>query len=181
MRRERVRLSRRHRTWVYASFGVLFASGLSWLVAQSWLAGGEAFGESASPLVPWSMKVHGAAAMLVLVVLGTLLPGHVRRAWNARKSRGTGAGVLGLNGLLVASGYALYYAGGEQSRAVMSPLHWIAGLVLPALLAWHVWEGQRQRAEKSRWRRHRKHARSGAEAQRRGKDDAARAPGPQLH
>ena len=177
MRRERVRLSRRHQAWIHSSFGVLLASGLLWLVTQ--LASEDAFGESTSPLAPWSMKLHGAAAMLVLVVLGTLLPGHVRRAWNARKSRGTGAAVLGLNGLLIATGYALYYAGGEQLRAVTSPLHWVAGLILPAVLAWHVWEGHRQRADKSRWRRHRKRRRGAAPPHE--AEDVTPAPGRQLH
>lgn len=186
MRRERVRLSRRHQAWIYSSFGVLFLSGLLWIVAQIWFVGDGEFGESTSPLAPWSMKLHGAAAMLVLVVLGTLLPGHVRRAWNAGKSRRTGAGVLGLNGLLIVSGYALYYVGGEQTRAVMSPLHWIVGLVLPAVLAWHVWEGHRLRAEKSRWRKHRKRTSPGGRARRHGNDDSAEpvtipAPSGQLH
>jgi len=173
MRRERVRLSRRHQAWIYSSVGVLFGSGVLWVAAQIWFVGDGVFGESTSPLAPWSMKLHGAAAMLVLIVLGTLLPGHVRRAWNAGKSRRTGAGVLGINGLLIVSGYALYYVGGESTRAVMSPLHWIAGLVLPFALAGHVWQGHRQRAEKSRWRTHRRRARSRAAVPRHRKDEPA--------
>jgi hypothetical protein len=166
MRRERIGLSRRHKAWVHAAFGVAFASGLSWIGAQLWLGDGGSFGESPSPLARWSMQVHGAAAMLVLVVLGTLLPGHVQRAWRTGRSRWTGAAMLGLNGLLIASGYALYYAGGEGVRAIVSPLHWIAGLGLPALLVWHLWEGGPRRAKRrlSRGRRTRGSLRRGRPA-----------------
>jgi hypothetical protein len=145
MRRGSVRLSRRHRAWVYATFALLFLSGALWLVARFGLRGQGEFGETVSPLEPWSLKLHGGAAMLFLVLLGTLLPGHVRRAWNARMSRGPGILLLGLSGVLTLSGYALYYLAGEATRWIVSPLHWVVGLLLPAGLAWHVWEGRRLR------------------------------------
>jgi hypothetical protein len=34
-------------------------------------------------------KMHGAAAMAILVLIGMLLTGHVRFAWRARRNRGT--------------------------------------------------------------------------------------------
>jgi hypothetical protein len=145
MRRGSVRLSRRHRAWVYATFALLFLSGALWLVARFGLRGQGEFGETVSPLEPWSLKLHGGAAMLFLVLLGTLLPGHVRRAWNARMSRGPGILLLGLSGVLILSGYALYYLAGEATRWIVSPLHWVVGLLLPVGLAWHVWEGRRLR------------------------------------
>ena len=43
----------------------------------------------------WGMKIHGAAAMAVLVLLGMLLTGHVRFAWRARRNRGNGSLFLG--------------------------------------------------------------------------------------
>jgi hypothetical protein len=61
--------------------------------------------------------------------------------------------MLGLNGILIASGYALYYAGGEGVRSIASPLHWIAGLGLPPLLVWHWWEGRSTRVTKAHPRR----------------------------
>lgn len=153
MSRNRIGLSRRHRTWVYAGFGLVFLSGVCWIGAQLWLGDGGPFGESPSALSRWSMQVHGAAAMLVLVLLGTLLPAHVQRAWRTRRSRWTGGAMLGVNSLLIVSGYALYYAGGESVRAIVSPLHWVAGLGLPALLGWHLWEARSRRPEKTRMRR----------------------------
>jgi len=153
MRRERVRLSRRHQAWIYASLGALFVTGVVWLVVRNPFADDAGLDAGTSPLAPWSMKLHGAAAMITLVVLGTLLPGHVRRAWNARTARGTGATLLGFNALLIVTGYALYYAGGEDLRAIMSPLHWIAGLALAPTLGVHVWHARRRRPRKSRPRK----------------------------
>jgi hypothetical protein len=48
------------------------------------------------------------------------------------------------------------------------------------VLAWHIVEGKRQRAEKSRWRRRRKRARA-AHGATQPSDDAIPAPGRQLH
>jgi hypothetical protein len=46
--------------------------------------------------------------------------------------------------LLTLTGYLLYYAGGEESRAVISITHWLTGLLVPALLTWHVLSGRSQ-------------------------------------
>jgi hypothetical protein len=39
----------------------------------------------------WAMKIHGAAAMAVLVLIGMLLTAHVRFAWRARRNRANGS------------------------------------------------------------------------------------------
>ena len=64
------------------------------------------------------MKIHGAAAMAILVIVGTLLTGHVRFAWRARRNRGNGSLFLGVFGILTITGYGLYYAGGESLRCL---------------------------------------------------------------
>ena len=46
--------------------------------------------------------------------------------------------------LLTVTGYLLYYAGDENTRPVISAAHWILGLAVPALLAWHVISGRTQ-------------------------------------
>jgi hypothetical protein len=83
--------------------------------------------------------------MLFLVLLGTLLPGHVHQAWRARRNRLSGGGMLAGAALLIVSGYGLYYLGGESARQVTSVVHWAAGLVLPVLLVAHVRAGRRVR------------------------------------
>jgi cation transport ATPase len=168
MSRGRIRLSRRHKAWVYATYAVLLATGALWWVARTWLRGQGEFGETASPLGPWAMRLHGAAAMVFLVVLGTLLHGHVRQAWNARRSRGTGGVVLALVGALVASGYGLYYLGDESARQIASVLHQAVGVLLPALLVWHVVAGRRAGAGRALGRGRRKRGHRLEEESRRG-------------
>ena len=147
MKPDALRLSRRHRAWLYGSLVVLFLTGAGWLIFHHyWRASGE-FGPAPHPLEPWSLKVHGAAAMVFLVVFGTLLPGHVRRSWHRRLNRPSGALFLALNGLLILSGYALYYFGGERSRAAISLAHWLAGLGYPLFLVAHIWLGRRARQQ----------------------------------
>ena len=91
------------------------------------------------------MKIHGAAAMAILVLVGMLLTGHVRFAWRARRNRGNGSLFLCTFGILTVTGYGLYYAGGESLRAWTSWIHLAAGLALPLLLILHIWLGKRTR------------------------------------
>ena len=89
------------------------------------------------------MKIHGAAAMAILVLVGMLLTGHVRFAWRARRNRGNGSPFLGSFGILTITGYGLYYAGGESLRAWTSWIHLAVGLgdavtFDPSHLAWET-------------------------------------------
>lgn len=145
MRSDHLRLSPRLRFWTYASFGVVFASGLLWWVLQQWGRTETEFGPAAHPAAAWVLRLHGAAAMLVLVVLGVLLPLHVRRAWRVRKNRFSGAGMLVFCALLIATGWLLYYASGENIRPTVSAIHLWTGLGLPLFLIVHIWLGRRAR------------------------------------
>lgn len=91
------------------------------------------------------MKIHGAAAMAILVLVGMLLTGHVRFAWRARRNRGNGSLFLSAFGILTVTGYGLYYAGGERLRAWTSWIHLAVGLALPLLLTLHIWLGKQTR------------------------------------
>lgn len=144
--RHALRLSSRHRRWFYATTAVLFLSGAGWLASHAW--NWRTFDEGAPNAVePWLLKLHGAAAMATLVILGTLVPLHIRRGWVSRINRPTGAIMVGLAMLLVATGYGLYYAGGEAFRDFVAWVHDAIGLAAPLLLVWHIQSGRR-RAER---------------------------------
>jgi hypothetical protein len=123
-------------------------SGALWLLFHYFLRVHGQFGEAPHPLESWWLRLHGAAAMLVLVVLGSLLPVHVRRGWHQRRNllAGTILGAIGL--LLIASGYALYYFGGEELRPWISAFHWVVGLSALPLLMWHISRGRRASSSK---------------------------------
>jgi heme A synthase len=100
---------------------------------------------SAAAARPWLMKLHGGFAVILLVVLGTLIPLHIRRGWHNRMNRRTGGSLVAIFTLLIATGYALYYLDSEGPRQAASEMHWIVGLVLPVLMAVHIWAGRRGR------------------------------------
>jgi hypothetical protein len=141
-RPDSIRLGRWHQGAVYGVTAVLAVSGIIWLVAHYFLSVTGEYGPQIHPLEPWMLKVHGAAAMAGLIVYGSLLPVHVRRAWSIRRNIALGIGLVAAMLLLTVTGYLLYYAGGEDTRPVISAAHWILGLAVPALLAWHVVSGR---------------------------------------
>jgi H+/Cl- antiporter ClcA len=151
-----MRLSRHHRQWLYAIGGCLVGSGVAWLIAHYLPAEASSFGETHHPSEAWWLRLHGAAVMAFLVVLGTILPGHVTRAWSLRKNRTrsvrrnviTGVFMLSLVAALAVTGYALYYSGNEDLRPYISTGHWIIGLAA-ALGFYQHHRGRLQRREQS--------------------------------
>lgn len=144
-----VRLSQRHQRWLVATAVALLASGLGWLVAHDLLGGRGEFGDAPHPSEPWWLRIHGAAAMAFLIALGSLLPGHISRAWQARRNHRSGLFILGLVTLLIATGYGLYYAGDEQTRPWISCIHWLIGLAAAGAVPVHVVLGRRRVARHS--------------------------------
>lgn len=142
MKRRGLQLSRRHRLTLHAASLALFLSGISWAWIHHLDEAGRA-GEGLERLKPTLIAVHGWSAMVFVLLLGTLLVVHVRRAWHARKNRANGAFFLALISLLTLSGYALYYLGDETVRAAVSNVHLWLGVAAPALLIGHIWLGRR--------------------------------------
>ena len=140
-RPDSIRLKRSQRYFLYAVLALLFLSGVAWAYWNYLRSPGD-FETSAKT---WAMKIHGAAAMAILVLIGMLLNGHVRFAWRARRNRGNGSIFLSAFAVLTITGYGLYYAGGERLRASTSWIHLAVGLALPILLLIHVLLGRRTR------------------------------------
>jgi len=80
-------------------------------------------GDQPHVLEPWLLKLHGGAAMVFLVLLGTLLRVHIPSGWRSGRNRLSGAGLAGLNLLLIATGWALYHLGSESVRPSLSAVH----------------------------------------------------------
>ena len=137
-----VRLKPFHRRLLYGVFALLFFSGAACAYWNNLVPSPGDFEMGAKA---WAMKVHGAAAMAILVLVGMLLAGHVRFGWRARRNRGNGSLFLGAFGILTITAYGLYYAGGETLRAWSSWIHLVVGLALPFLLILHIWLGKRTR------------------------------------
>jgi magnesium-transporting ATPase (P-type) len=136
-----IRLKRLQKYFLYAVFALLFLSGVAWAYWNYLWSTGDF--ETSGKV--WAMKIHGAAAMAVLVLVGMLLSVHVRFAWHARRNRENGAVFLSMFALLTITGYGLYYAGNEALRAWASWIHLGVGLILPILVLVHILLGRRTR------------------------------------
>ena len=148
-RADSIRLGPWHQGAVYGATAALAVSGIIWLVLHYFLAVPGEYGPQIHPLEPWMLRLHGAAAMAGLIIYGSLLPVHVRRAWSLRRNIVLGIALVSVLLLLTITGYLLYYAGDENTRPVISAAHWILGLGVPGLLIWHIVSGRAQsRAEK---------------------------------
>jgi MFS family permease len=135
-------LKRLQRYFLYAVLALLFLSGVAWTY---WNYLAASAGDFEATAKAWAMKIHGAAAMAILVLIGMILSAHVRFAWRARRNRANGSVFLSAFAVLTITGYGLYYAGGERLRAWTSWIHLVVGLVLPILLLIHIFLGRRTR------------------------------------
>ena len=117
---------------------MLFLTGAAWLVAHTWLHVEGEFGDMPHPLERWSLQAHGAIAMLFLMALGSLIRGHIRAGWRAKRSRLSGATMVAASAALIVSGWCLYYVGNEEARALISQAHWLLGLAGPIIIGAHV-------------------------------------------
>lgn len=124
------------RTLYAIALGVLL-SGLLWLLLD-WLQVLLDSDSAALAIQQWALRVHGAAAMAMLVAVGALLPTHVAAGWALRRERVIGVANVAGAAVLAATGWGLYYAGSETLRARVSAAHWMVGIAAAMVLVWHV-------------------------------------------
>jgi cation transport ATPase len=136
---EKVRLEPNHRRLFYLVFAVLWLSGALWLVAE-WRKQAD-LGPVRTPIQTLSMKIHGAAMLLYLAMLGTLCT-HVRRGFASRANRMSGTVVIAVNLAMIISAWMLYYVTGEALREWSSLIHWSIGLAAVLLLLGHILLGR---------------------------------------
>jgi hypothetical protein len=129
------------RFWNYAAFAALFTTGAIWLVADQLKTSENA--ELWQAIAANMLMLHGITAMVALVLLGAMIPLHIRLSWRAGKNRISGAVMITTNAVLVATACGLYYAGSELLRTFVADVHIAVGIALPALVVTHVVLGRR--------------------------------------
>jgi hypothetical protein len=132
VKRSKVLLAPLHKQLLYVVIALLWLSGAVWIYLYE-----------TSPSRPLWMKIHGAAAMVFLILFGTLLMQHVPEGWRQDRQRSSGVSLLGLCGLLIVTGWGLYYWGDDTLRQWTTVIHTGVGLALPVLIWLHVWLGRR--------------------------------------
>jgi hypothetical protein len=137
-----IRLGEWHQTYLYGMGSVLILSGALWLLFHYYVRIPGEFGPTLHPLEPWLLSIHGISSAGLLIGFGSVMPGHVRRAWNAARNRFTGSIFFGVMLALIVTGYLLYYVGNETARSFLSIFHWVVGFGLPVFAGWHIWRGR---------------------------------------
>lgn len=143
MKPKGLEISRGLRGGLYGSFGILFLSGVAWLFSRSFLSVETEYGALPAPYEAWSMKVHGAAVPVFLVVFGWLFPVHITRGYRSGWNLVSGLLLLGMISSLILTGYLLYYSGGEGSRRFSSLAHSILGVGAIGVIVSHIVLGRR--------------------------------------
>jgi hypothetical protein len=119
------------------SGGILWLTGAAWLLLHNFGQIKGAFGPETNPLEPWMLRLHGMAMIASLVGVGSLLVVHVWKGWAYPHQKLIGSLLLGIVGVLVLTGYLLYYVGSEEQRNLISLIHWLVGLLLPIIFLVH--------------------------------------------
>jgi len=94
-------------------------------------------GISENPLQVWWLYLHAGTATAAIWLLGYMSAIHVQRNWGAGQRRNSGLLFVTAVGLLVVTGYLLYYVDADRPEALISSIHWIIGLCAPAAFLLH--------------------------------------------
>lgn len=137
-----IRFAKPHKRVLYGVFALLWLSGALWLGFHYFLREPGEFGATAHPLEIWWLRLHGLMGFAMLVVIGSVLPVHTRRAWHLHKNRGSGFLMQSVLLWLSLTGYALYYFATDANAAWLPLLHWVVGLALPLMLVLHIRRGR---------------------------------------
>jgi hypothetical protein len=83
------------------------------------------------------LAIHGVAAMLAILALGSVLPFHLKAGLKSKRKWFSGLGQLSFLGLLIITGALLYY-GPEPIRETIVSIHWITGLLFLVIFLIHT-------------------------------------------
>lgn len=132
--------------WLLTLSGsALWLSGAGWLLLHYYGQKDGEFGPEMNPAEPWMMTLHGLFLIPALLAIGGMFVAHIPKGWNHTGQRVAGIALCAILAVLIASGYLLYYAGGEALREWTSLVHWTIGLALPIFFVWHYLGGRRER------------------------------------
>lgn len=123
---------------MYIALGFLYGTGIAWMALHYGVNGDEALDGGWRVAETWALRAHGAAAMAVLVALGSVLAVHVPRAWHLSRNVLSGTVMLAAALVLAATGWLLYYASAEALRAWSDDIHMAIGAAAPLALLWHL-------------------------------------------
>jgi len=128
---------------LYCALAVSLCTGVAFYILSRWV---EVEGEFGPQKHPWQfplLKIHGAAAFLMLMGIGAMFAQHVPAAWRTRRSRPLGIVIIVALSFMAISAWCLYYIANDQWRPILGTVHAVVGVSLPILLTFHIVGGRR--------------------------------------
>lgn len=126
----RARMSKRHRLAVYSIVGTLWLSGGMWLCLDQFLAQRGEFGSMPHPWEPSVLLVHGVTAIASMYLFGWISARHILRWWPGGLRRLSGGGLAALLGLLIVTGFALFFLSDDRWQHRTALIHDTLGLAV---------------------------------------------------
>ena len=120
---------------LYGVCGLLWLTGVLWLVAHFGFPQRNEFGALPNPSEPGLMRLHGVLAVGCVFLLGWVSASHVPARWGRLANRRSGLWLSGSAVVLVVSGYALYYCTGALHDGAAAVHEWLGAAALIAALA----------------------------------------------
>jgi hypothetical protein len=141
----KLKIPRRYRVFLFACIALSWLTGITFFVMNRWVTVEGDFGPEKHPAQMTFLKVHGAAAFLMMISYGYMLATHIPAGYRSKRQRVIGLGLVAAQGFLILTAYGLYYVGGEKFRTVISYAHASVGLIFPILLTTHIISGSRRK------------------------------------
>lgn len=127
-----------------------WVTGIAFFSLNQWFMVEGEFGPEKNPWQFPILKVHGAAAFLMLIGFGYLLASHVVVSYPVKRMRTSGLSICILFSMLVFTAYGLYYVGHDTLRAILGYTHASIGLCIPFFIWYHIYRGRQLRARPGR-------------------------------
>ena len=140
-----IRLSKIHEYIIYLISVIVIISGLLWLYFDFFIRVETEFSLQVHPLQNIFLILHGSSSIIFLIILGSVLPIHVYKAWKIKNNRLSGGFFLLLFTILILTGIGLFYSAVEDNRRILSVLHWVIGILFPIFFVIHIYFGKFKR------------------------------------
>ena len=137
-----IRLSKIHEYIIYLISVIVIISGLLWLYFDFFIRVETEFSLQVHPLQNIFLILHGSSSIIFLIILGSVLPIHVYKAWKIKNNRLSGGFFLLLFTILILTGIGLFYSAVEDNRRILSVLHWVIGILFPIFFVIHIYFGK---------------------------------------
>ncbi len=115
------------------------ASALVFVLLRSFVKPDGDFSSFGHPAEPWALDLHVVSSVALTLILGIVFGVHVAPRWaSERRARASGATLIALAALMIASGALLPCAANESLRAAVSWAHGLSAAAFTLAIPWHL-------------------------------------------